>query len=86
MLKEELIEKIKTDERIGDELSIELMKDIESIDVTPEVVEDEYKTKYDELLKDYRNRFNEVVIDEKSEKVDDEEEEDKKEIIDIKEI
>lgn len=83
MTKEELIEKIKADDRFGDELAIELLKDIEELVL--EVVESEFEEKYNTLLADYRSRFGEKT-EKPEDKNDIEEIKEEIEEIDIKEI
>lgn len=82
---EELIEKIKADERLSDEIALDILKDIETLEIVSSEV-NEYKEKYETLLKDYRNRFNEVeeVKEEVIEEVIEEKKDDEE--IDIKEI
>ena len=80
MTKEELIEKIKGDDRYGDELAVELLKDIESI--VTEVVTSEFEEKYNQLLSDYRSRFGEKTEEPETEEIKEEHED----FIDIKEI
>lgn len=91
--KEELIQKIS--DKVGDEeIQIELMEDITDSFEAPEEVDttelDELKSKYEELMKKYKDRFlgaEEVVeaVEEVKEESKDEEIEEK-EVIDVNEI
>lgn len=88
--KEELIAKINEKLADNSELAVELMEDItdsfEPVDVSEYVRQvEEEKSKYEELLQRYKDRFvNGEVIDEKEE-VEVEEKEDA-EVIDIQDI
>lgn len=87
--KEEILKTINESE-IADELKISLMEDItDSFEVEETTDGEDYKAKYEELSKKYKERFFEPKVDKKeTEKETETETEDKedKEIIDVKEI
>lgn len=83
LTKDELLKKIDEKETLTDDDKIELMEDITDSFVETENTENsEYKTKYEELKKKYKERF----MDSGKEKKDEIITEDEKKEIDIKEI
>ena len=83
LTKDELLKKIDEKETLTDDDKIELMEDITDSFVETENTENsEYKTKYEELKKKYKERF----MDSGKEKKDEITTEDEKKEIDIKEI
>ena len=85
--KEEILKTINESE-IADDLKISLMEDItDSFEVEETADGEDYKAKYEELSKKYKERFFEPKVDKKeTEKETETEDKEDKEIIDVKEI
>lgn len=85
--KEEILKTINESE-IADDLKISLMEDItDSFEVEETTDGEDYKAKYEELSKKYKERFFEPKVDKKeTEKESETEDKEDKEIIDVKEI
>lgn len=77
--------KVINDSEIADDLKISLMEDIEDSWTDETGDGEDYKAKYEELSKKYKERFFDAKVDKKEEEKDTEEEKEK-EIIDVKEI
>lgn len=80
--------KVINDSEIADDLKISLMEDIEDSWTDETADGEDYKAKYEELSKKYKERFFDAKVDKKEEEKDNktEEEKEEKEIIDVKEI